>query len=70
MPLANPEAAMAGAIDNFDLREQIAHIDQVLADERKRQERQLPPWAIALFSMTAGAALFAAGAAFVRFCLV
>ena len=45
---------MADATKNFDLKEQIAHMDRMLADARKRQERQLPRWAIALFSMTAG----------------
>lgn len=51
----------------LDLREQLARIDQLLADAaRKRQEVRLAPWALALSGMTAGAALFAAGAAFSR----
>lgn len=59
---------MAEAIETLDLREQIAHIDQMLADAaRKRQEIKLAPLALALSGMTAGAALFAAGAAFMRF---
>lgn len=53
--------------DSLDLREQIAHIDQMLADAaRKRQEIRLAPWALALSGMTAGAAVFAAGAAFMK----
>ncbi len=58
----------------LDLREQIAHIDQMLADiARKRQEVQLAPWQIALAAGTtfagalaAGAGLFAVGAAWVK----
>jgi hypothetical protein len=48
----------------IDLREKLAHIDQMLADhDRKRQEIRLAPWLAAFAGMTAGAALFAAGAA-------
>jgi hypothetical protein len=55
------------AIDQIDIREKLAHIDQVLADhDRKRQEIALAPWQLALTSMGTGAALFAAGAAFVK----
>jgi hypothetical protein len=51
----------------LDVREKLAHIDQMLADhDRKRQEIKYEPWAIALSGMTAGAALFAAGAAFMK----
>jgi hypothetical protein len=47
-----------------DLREKLVHIDLMLADhDRKRQEIRLAPWQIAFAGMTAGAALFAAGAA-------
>jgi hypothetical protein len=68
-------------IDQLDLREQIARIDQLLADhdrkrqeihfahadhDRTRQEIRLAPWQLALTGMTTGAALFAAGAAFVK----
>ncbi len=49
---------------DFDIREQIAHIDQMLADaSRKRQEVTYQPWSVMTSGMTAGAALFAAGAA-------
>jgi hypothetical protein len=52
----------------IDLREKLAHIDQMLADhDRKRQEIKFAPWQIAATMMTAGAALFAAGGAFVKF---
>jgi hypothetical protein len=48
----------------LDMREKLAHIDQMLADnDRKRQEIRLAPWQIAFAGMTAGAALFASGAA-------
>jgi hypothetical protein len=51
----------------LDVREKLAHIDQMLADhDRKRQEIRFAPWALALSGMTAGAALFAAGAAFMK----
>lgn len=54
-----------------DLREKLAHIDQMLADhDRKRQEIRYAPWVLMLpvivGSLTAGAALFAAGAAFFK----
>jgi hypothetical protein len=50
-----------------DLREKLAHIDQMLADhDRKRQEIRYAPWAIATGFMATGAALFAAGAAFIK----
>ncbi len=52
---------------DVDLQEKLAHIDQMLADhDRKRQEIRLAPWALALSGMTSGAALFAAGAAFMK----
>ena len=51
----------------LDIREKLAHIDQMLADhDRKRQEIQLAPWALALSGLATGAALFAAGAAFIK----
>ena len=48
------------------LKTQIAHIDQWLADiDRKRHEHEqamrLVPWQIAVMGMTMGAMLFAAG---------
>jgi hypothetical protein len=51
----------------IDIREKLAHIDQMLADhDRKRQEIRYAPWLAAMTGMTTGAALFAAGAAFVK----
>jgi len=51
----------------IDVREKLAHIDQMLADhDRKRQEIRFAPWQMALGGATAGAALFAAGVAFMR----
>ena len=48
----------------LDVREKLAHIDQMLADhDRKRQEIRIAPWMAAFAGMTAGAALFAAGGA-------
>ncbi len=55
---------MAEIANAPDLQEQIARINQLLADaSRKRQEYRLAPIALAVAGMTAGAALFAAGAA-------
>jgi hypothetical protein len=54
-------------VNNLDMREKLAHIDQMLADhDRKRQEIKLAPWQMMLAGMTSGAALFAAGAAFFK----
>jgi hypothetical protein len=61
-------------MDQLDIREKISHIDQMLADidrtfadrDRKRQEIRYAPWQMAIGGMTAGAAIFAAGAAFVK----
>ena len=51
----------------LDLQEKMAHIDEMLAShDRMRQEIRLAPWQIVLTSMGAGAALFAAGAAFFK----
>ena len=48
----------------LDVREKLAHIDQMLADhDRKRQEIKLAPWLVVTAGMTAGAALLVAGAA-------
>lgn len=53
--------------DSVDLREKLAHIDQMLADhDRKRQEIKFAPWQMALTFMTAGAALFGAALAFIK----
>lgn len=52
---------------DLDFREKLARIDQLLADrDRKRQEIRLAPWQLSLAGMTSGAALFAAGAAFMK----
>jgi tetrahydromethanopterin S-methyltransferase subunit D len=54
-------------LTKLDIREKLAHIDQMLADrDRKRQEIRYAPWQMALTGMGTGAALFAAGAAFTR----
>lgn len=48
---------------DVDLREKLAHIDQMLADhDRKRQEIAFAPWLACIAGMSAGAAMFAAGA--------
>jgi hypothetical protein len=53
--------------DTINMREKLARIDRMLADhDRTRQETRFPPWALALSGMTAGAALFASGAAFMK----
>jgi hypothetical protein len=55
---------MTDAPDGLDLREQIVHIDRMLADAaRKRREVTDRPGIFMLSGMAAGAALFAAGAA-------
>lgn len=57
----------AEAYAAIDLREKLAHIDQMLADhDRKRQEIRFAPWLVMISGMTAGAAFFAAGVAFVK----
>ena len=54
-------------INQLDIREKLAHIDQMLADhDRKRQEIRLAPWQLLIAGMTSGGALFAAGAAFYK----
>ena len=51
----------------LNLREKLAHIDQMLADhDRKRQEIGFAPWQLALTGVGTGAAVFAAGAAFFK----
>lgn len=53
--------------DQLDVREKLAHIDQMLADhDRKHQEIKLATWQLVLTGMTTGAALFAADAAFIK----
>lgn len=66
------ETIMATILDEqpLDLREQIARIDQLLADAaRKRQEVRIAPWQIVVTSLGAGAAIFAAGAGFIALIL-
>lgn len=57
--------------EHLDIQEKMAHIDQMLADhDRKRQEIRYAPWVLIVpalvGTLTAGAALFAAGAAFMK----
>jgi hypothetical protein len=50
--------------EQLDIREKLAHIDQMLADhDRKRREITYEPWKVLIAGMTAGAAFLAAGAA-------
>jgi len=59
--------AIANGYPEIDVREKLAHIDQMLADhDRKRQEIKYQPWFAVISGMTAGAALFAAGGAFIK----
>jgi hypothetical protein len=52
---------------DLNIREKLAHIDQMLADhDRKRQEIRLAPLVAGLTAAGAGAAFFAAGAAFFK----
>ncbi|WP_428483989.1 hypothetical protein [Rhodopila sp.] len=54
-------------IDRPKMRQIIADIDQKRADtDRKRQEIQFAPWQILMTGLGSGAALFAAGAAFMK----
>lgn len=51
-------------ITGIDLREKLAHIDQLLADrDRKRQEIKYAPWLAVCTGMTAGAAFLGVGIA-------
>ncbi len=53
--------------DALNLREQLARIDNLLADTAKKQrEYHLAPWQIAITMLGGGAAVFAAGAAFMK----
>jgi hypothetical protein len=61
-------------IAELNVREQIVRIDHLIVDmqrinadrDRKRQEIRYAPWLAVMGGMTTGAALFAAGAAFVK----
>ncbi len=51
----------------LNVREKLAHIDQMLTDhDRTRQEIRYAPWLFMVSGMTAGAAFFAAGVAFMK----
>jgi hypothetical protein len=53
--------------EEIDIREKLAHIDLMLAaHDRKRQEIRYQPFLAVVSGMTAGAAVFAAGAAFMK----
>jgi hypothetical protein len=55
------------AEQELDIREKLAHIDQMLADhDRKHQEIRLAPWQLMLTGMSAGAAIFAAAGVFFK----
>jgi membrane protein YqaA with SNARE-associated domain len=64
----------ADITDALDIRAKLADIDRALAQstqahadhDRKRQEIRYAPWALVLSGLTGGAALFAAGAAFMK----
>jgi hypothetical protein len=52
---------------DLDVREKLAHIDQMLADrDRKRQEIRLAPWQLILTGMATGIGLLVAAAAVVK----
>src|SRR5262245_4981840 len=56
-------------INTFSAQHEVwkAQIEQMAADrDRKRQEIKWQPWQVAFMGMTAGAALFVAGGAFVK----
>jgi len=60
-PAAHPHTS------EIDLREKLAHIDQMLADhDRKRQEMALAPWQVFGTLVVGAAGFFVAGAAFVK----
>jgi hypothetical protein len=51
----------------LDIREKLAHIDQMLADhDRKRQEIYFAPWQVWVTTLGGAAVFFAAGVAFVK----
>jgi hypothetical protein len=60
------ESAVIPTVE-LDIREKLAHIDKMLAEhDRKRQEIRHAPWQMMMTGMTAGAAFFAAGVAFMK----
>jgi hypothetical protein len=51
----------------LNIREKLAHIDQMLADhDRKRQEIRLAPWQLILTGMATGVGLLVAAAAIMK----
>ena len=57
----------ATPLESLDIREKLAHIDQMLADhDRKRQEISWYPIVVMISGMTMGAAFLAAGAALMK----
>jgi len=51
----------------LDIREQIARIDKLIVEAGKtRQDTRFAPWSLLATGLGAGAALFAAGAAFTK----
>ena len=53
--------------DRLNLREQIARIDNLLADTQKKQrEYHMQPWQVGATLLGGAAAFFAAGAAFLK----
>ena len=50
----------------MDIRERLARIDQALADHDRQEIRCVSPWVPVVAGMTAGAALFASGMAFMK----
>jgi hypothetical protein len=66
------QMATSETAEQLDIRKKLAHIDLMLAQnelaqtQRINQETQFAPWQIVLTSLGAGAALFAAGAAFMK----
>lgn len=59
--------AVEGDEVQLNIREKLAHIDQMLADaDRKRQEIRLAPWQLLFGGMAFGAALVAATAALMK----
>ena len=60
---------MAVEVDEaqLNIREKLAHIDQMLADaDRKRQEIRLAPWQLLFGGMALGVGLLTAAAAVVK----
>jgi hypothetical protein len=50
----------------LNIREKLAHIDQMLADHDRKRQEILAPWQMAIGGMASGAALFAAAFAFAK----